>query len=726
MIDFETWKSGLDEQANTALLAPTPMRTERDANSILQIASERGKGITDAGQYYDARRYLDTIPDDASPATIGEQIKNIPSRTAIGIWNSMAQTARATPSKIGGLFGIKSIQQDFATVRDKIIEDRLMMFDESHPNYANMTLTEEDNRIKARMAFKNQSLNEIESELQQPSELRKAEDTKDYPQLSTTPKWSLSLDPPRGNIELATDIGAGIAAFTIKALTVQKMFPGLSQPLVWELVTQSEGQRTGSGAAMSLLFGGSGKISKAVTGGMESKVAKAGITMGIPAVTMGGLAAVEGGSTEEILIQAGIGAMFGGIELYHGRLNNADELASKIEQTQNIPPVIAEQIAKNAEFATDPTKTDSQNKMGVAANITQNIQEYRAGRSLTLYEQMMDKEATNPVASVKPAVEATLESANAKTPAGDTVAPEIPTGEAAAKPEIDIAKLPTDAQIKTVNFKAREKSPEGSPFGLPAAPAFDRVEVTLPTFNREAVDYLESKGFAKAWGEQKWLGPDTPVKQQPSATGTDALSKDMKSPPPEKAVGVQYPEIQGTGEIKQRGLQKSTEAVMIEQGFDALDTAQGYKVRHTPTEKLIEYMNKDWEGAKQVALGRDVPPEGFYPEDVYTAVLTRAVERGTAEDVQFQRDLASTSRLFSVETELGRRIQALNNGLDKAENPVVAMRDIIVTMEEAYQKRTGEKAGAAKTRLASEMKKKMDSAKITHNELNEFIASIVC
>ncbi|MDD5381866.1 MAG: hypothetical protein PHG53_09570 [Phycisphaerae bacterium] len=208
------------------------------------------------------------------------------------------------------------------------------------------------------------------------------------------------------------------------------------------------------------------------------------------------------------------------------------------------------------------------------------------------------------------------------------------------------------------------------------------------------------------------------------------INKPKTIPEIKGEVGVQYPQIQGAGELKQRGLSKSTEETAVAKRIELqAERWPGYRVLDTEKQakKVVDLMNYDLKRAKRIAMGIEEPriSDGVYPEDVYAGIVERATNEGDSETL---RDLALTSRLNSVATEIGRRIQALDTGLDKSESPVAAIKDIVVTKEESFKLRTGKEAKVAKKEGVDEIKKSItkESKTRTVKTWEDFIISIQC
>ena len=115
------------------------------------------------------------------------------------------------------------------------------------------------------------------------------------------------VPPAKGLGEKAVDIGAGIGAFAGQVAATRRLLPAKTPtPVVWEAQNLATGGQPGTGAVMAGGLGGIGKIPAKTVAGRAGKVAA-------EAATLGGLAAAEGGSWEDIFTSAGIGLLFGSV-----------------------------------------------------------------------------------------------------------------------------------------------------------------------------------------------------------------------------------------------------------------------------------------------------------------------------------------------------------------------------------------------------------------------------
>lgn len=142
--------------------------------------------------------------------------------------------------------------------------------------------------------------------------------------------------------------------------------------------------------------------------------------------------------------------------------------------------------------------------------------------------------------------------------------------------------------------------------------------------------------------------------------------------------------IKGTGETTERGLAASVEQSAIEEGltegFGDLPTYEKLNMRDQ-AKRVQDFMNKDYDRAKDIAMGRKLPPEGTTPEAFFVGIEQRAKAEG---DVETLRQLATQSRLTSAATTMGQRLRTLGER-DRAMSPVAALQDVQAAREKAFK-----------------------------------------
>ena len=183
------------------------------------------------------------------------------------------------------------------------------------------------------------------------------------------------------------------------------------------------------------------------------------------------------------------------------------------------------------------------------------------------------------------------------------------------------------------------------------------------------------------------------------------------------------PTIEGTGEVKTRGLSRGIEETAVEKRLvDTLGELPQYKTVNMgeQAQKASEIMSKDYEQARRIAMGEEIAPQGIIPEAFLNAVELRAQMKG---DVATIRDLALRSRLTGEATTMGQRIRTL--GERDPSSPVEAIADIAQAREKAATKRHKNVREAIRgevEKIKSEIKKKAPSK----GDWNDFISKLEC
>lgn len=183
--------------------------------------------------------------------------------------------------------------------------------------------------------------------------------------------------------------------------------------------------------------------------------------------------------------------------------------------------------------------------------------------------------------------------------------------------------------------------------------------------------------------------------------------------------------VVGTGETKARGLSEGVEAKAIENGLaenfgDLPEYRQVSMADQAEKARLITW-GKDYEAAKDIAMGRKSAPKGVLPESVFVAVEKRALAEG---DVETLRQLATGSRLATEATTMGQRIRTL--GERDPASPTGAIQAVQAAREAVYAKRTGESATGAVERESANIKDEVRAAASTKADWSSFIKSIEC
>ncbi len=166
--------------------------------------------------------------------------------------------------------------------------------------------------------------------------------------------------------------------------------------------------------------------------------------------------------------------------------------------------------------------------------------------------------------------------------------------------------------------------------------------------------------------------------------------------------------IEGTGEVKTRGLSAGVESKAVAHGMDPLDVLPEYRSVNMEDQaaKATDLLTKNPELARQIATGEADAPKGLLPESVFTAVENKALNEG---DVATIRDLAS-GKLTEQATTMGQRLRALAER--DPESPVAAIQKI-----EDVRGGGSEEGTKAVKDMATELQK--ETAKAHPDVLNE-------
>ncbi|HEY1757960.1 MAG TPA: hypothetical protein VGG72_21500 [Bryobacteraceae bacterium] len=217
--------------------------------------------------------------------------------------------------------------------------------------------------------------------------------------------------------------------------------------------------------------------------------------------------------------------------------------------------------------------------------------------------------------------------------------------------------------------------------------------------------------------------PDTPkatAAPEKTAAPTEAEAPAATEKTPEVTP------IEGTGQTKTSGLAQGVESKAVEEkltrGFGDLPEYKTVNMKDQAA-KAVDLVSSDYDTAKNIAMGKQAPPEGVLPESVFVAVENKALEDG---DVSTLRDLATQSSLTSEATTMGQRIRTLAERDDAS--PVEAIKGVQDAREQAALKKLG-KAGdleKAKGDIADQIKGEIKKAAPKLQDWKSFVDSIKC
>lgn len=180
--------------------------------------------------------------------------------------------------------------------------------------------------------------------------------------------------------------------------------------------------------------------------------------------------------------------------------------------------------------------------------------------------------------------------------------------------------------------------------------------------------------------------------------------------------------VEGTGELRTRGLSEGIEAKAVEEGLtDTFGDLPEYR-QLSMTDQAVragKIVEADYEGAKAIAMGRKAPPAGVLPESVLVAVEKRAIAEG---DVETLRQLATASKLTAEATTMGQRIRTL--GERDPASPIAAIQAVQDAREADLARRSD--LAAAKEAEVAGMKAAIRSAASPKPTWASFIDTITC
>lgn len=218
--------------------------------------------------------------------------------------------------------------------------------------------------------------------------------------------------------------------------------------------------------------------------------------------------------------------------------------------------------------------------------------------------------------------------------------------------------------------------------------------------------------------------------QQPEISGMDVpeLSSDTTQETPKAAIQIRRGAVRpvaGTGDLNTRGLSEGIEAKAIENRltytFGDLPEYRAVSMADQAI-KAEDFLDKDYDAAKEVALGRKPPPRGLLPESVLVAVERRATKEG---DVDTIRRLATNSGLSVEATTMGQRLRTL--GERDQSSPVGAIKSVQDAREAALKSRNIDPV-KAKTDVVKQIKSeiKRTAASSKRPTWESFISQITC
>lgn len=181
--------------------------------------------------------------------------------------------------------------------------------------------------------------------------------------------------------------------------------------------------------------------------------------------------------------------------------------------------------------------------------------------------------------------------------------------------------------------------------------------------------------------------------------------------------------VEGTGEIKTRGLSKSVETKTIEdkltKGFGDLPEYRQVSMKDQAA-RANDIINNNYEQAKRIAMGEELPPKDVLASSVYVALAEHANLNG---DVALIRDLAMNSKITEQGTTAGQFIRAFGE-LDP-ESPVGAIQEVVKAREDAINKKYKD-VNKVKDATIKDIKESIKKTAPTKETWRSFVDSITC
>lgn len=205
----------------------------------------------------------------------------------------------------------------------------------------------------------------------------------------------------------------------------------------------------------------------------------------------------------------------------------------------------------------------------------------------------------------------------------------------------------------------------------------------------------------------------------------ESIAKQVPAKPVEKKAKSKKEKIEKP-ERKVSRLAKRTEELAVEKQLtESLGELPTYETMKMADQARMatEEITKDYEQAKQMALGKKAPPKGLRGASIYEAVKYKAVKEG---DVETLRQLATESTIPTKLSALGQEIKAADTRTALAD-PVKAMQDIKKKKEAVVKKRKKITSIKRETsRMTKEMKSAIMETTTRRQNWSEFVESIRC
>jgi hypothetical protein len=283
----------------------------------------------------------------------------------------------------------------------------------------------------------------------------------------------------------------------------------------------------------------------------------------------------------------------------------------------------------------------------------------------------------------------------------------------------DFAMRDLAPQVTSAYRQARDMAPE-----LPMERPPEQVTEAATAKTPEVKPEEPQRPIVPPIVDQNTLGSTEPpnvLGEEKIGAGTPEDGGEVIEPPKQRTKYGNLRPVQGTGELRTRGLSQGVESKAIENGlvsnFGDLPEYRAVSMADQAA-RASDLIAKDYESAKSVALGQKQPPQGLLPESVFVAVEKQALAEG---DVETLRQLATQSKLATEATTMGQRIRTL--GERDPTSPVGAIQ-AVQEARLADLKKRGIDLNAEREKVVSEVKSQI--GKPTKDAWSSFINEITC
>lgn len=182
------------------------------------------------------------------------------------------------------------------------------------------------------------------------------------------------------------------------------------------------------------------------------------------------------------------------------------------------------------------------------------------------------------------------------------------------------------------------------------------------------------------------------------------------------------PQPIGTGKTKQSKLALGVEAKAVEKQLtESLGDLPEYKKMNmaNQADRATKLLEKDPQGAIDIALGKKAPPSDLIPESVFTAVERKAIQD---KNISLIKELAQSVRTTEA-TAMGQRIRALAER--QKDSPTKIISDIVKARQEAFERKFPNKTTKEMTeKVVTDIKKRVKTP--SKSDWNSFISNLQC